>query len=318
MPQRTRRGLTAAVLLFLAAACAAEESPAVFVASLGIPRGGGLDGLSGLELSPDGESFVAVSDRGWFVTGEIGRKNGMPVSVRPGLPAIRMLDDKGRPVAGNREDAEGLAIAPDGQIFVSYEIYHRVRRFSDIRKPAIWLPDLPDRKRLGRNTGFEALAIGPDNALYALPEALTDAAGIPVYRFALPDPVAMRDGRPVYRYRGISWTQPLHLPRRGKMFRPVGADFGPDGRFYLLERAFLPPFGFRSRVRRFDFGPSGFTNETVLLETFVGRHGNLEGLSVWRDDGGAIRLTMISDDNGFAIQRNQIVEYLVASAPGEG
>ena len=41
------------------------------------------------------------------------------------------------------------------------------------------------------------------------------------------------------------------------------------------------------------------------------RHDNLEGLAVWRDDSGAIRLTMISDDNFNLLQRTELVEYAV-------
>jgi hypothetical protein len=48
-----------------------------------------------------------------------------------------------------------------------------------------------------------------------------------------------------------------------------------------------------------------------LLETATGTYDNLEGLAVWRDDAGAIRLTMISDDNFKSFQVTQFVEYRV-------
>ena len=77
------------------------------------------------------------------------------------------------------------------------------------------------------------------------------------------------------------------------------------GRLYLLERDFAG-IGFRSRVRR--FAPDG-TGEEVLLETGIGVHDNLEGISVWRDDLSRIRLTMVSDDNFRFFQRTEFVEY---------
>lgn len=40
-------------------------------------------------------------------------------------------------------------------------------------------------------------------------------------------------------------------------------------------------------------------------------HDNLEGISVWQDPDGRIRLTMISDDNFMVFQRTEIVEYAV-------
>src|SRR5690606_34680041 len=97
---------------------------------------------------------------------------------------------------------------------------------------------------------------------------------------------------PVFRFRNGAWDQPFTLPRRGG-FLPVGADIGPDGRFYLLERELSSIFGFKSRVRRFDLSETGLTGEVTLLETASGTHDNLEGLAVWRDGAGAIRLTMI-------------------------
>ncbi len=39
------------------------------------------------------------------------------------------------------------------------------------------------------------------------------------------------------------------------------------------------------------------TDDETLFDSTTGTYDNLEGLSVWRDAGGAIRLTMISDDN---------------------
>jgi hypothetical protein len=48
-----------------------------------------------------------------------------------------------------------------------------------------------------------------------------------------------------------------------------------------------------------------------VLRTFPGRHGNLEGIAVWSDDKQNIHLTMVSDGNFLAIQRNQIVEYVL-------
>ena len=66
--------------------------------------------------------------------------------------------------------------------------------------------------------------------------------------------------------------------------------------------------GFASRVRVFDH-PEGAGVQ--IFRSQVGRYSNLEGLSVWRDAGGHIRLTMVSDDNYLAVMRTQIVEVRV-------
>lgn len=90
----------------------------------------------------------------------------------------------------------------------------------------------------------------------------------------------------------------------------MGADFGPDGRLYLLESGFNG-LGFRSLVRRFDVDEAGAHNETEFLRSGLGVHDNLERLAVWRDPQGRIRLTMISEDNFRFFQRTEIVEYVV-------
>lgn len=300
MPHRARRRLTGLAFAVLAGAAPALADRADFVASLRLPRQEACSGLSGIEVIDAGTGFLAVSDKGAFVTGSILRKAGKPVAAT-GLQrfAFRPLPGQPRLLYAGR-DAEGLALAPDGSAYVSFERWHRIWRWREIGAAPKAQPDIPGSARFGANTGIEALAFGPDGALYAVPETL-------VARGALP----------VYRNRGSRWDRPFTLARRGG-FRPVGADFGPDGAFYLLERAFVAPFGFRSRIRRFAFSPGGFTDEETLLETSIGRHGNLEGLSVWRDGSGAIRLTMVTDDNGNAFQRNQIVEYRVVSGAAGG
>lgn len=143
-----------------------------------------------------------------------------------------------------------------------------------------------------QNSSLEALAIGPDGALYVLPE---------------------RSGRltrpfPVYRYAGGAWTQPFEIPRRGE-FLMTGADFGPDGRLYLLERHLASIFGFQTRVRSFRVAENRVSDERVELVTSTGTHDNLEGIAVWRDAAGRIRLTMVSDDNFRAFQVTEFVEY---------
>ena len=140
---------------------------------------------------------------------------------------------------------------------------------------------------LQHNSSLEALAIGADGALYTLPER----SGLATRPF------------PVYRLQDSVWDIPFHIPRRGA-FLISGADIGPDGLFYVLERDFVG-VGFRSRVRRFALDG---TDEELILQTGVRTHDNLEGISVWQGASG-LRMTLISDDNFRGFQQTQIVEY---------
>lgn len=276
---------------------ARSEGKAVFVSrtvwSMDDP---GFGGWSGLEVSEDGQTFTAVADRGWITEGRFLRSGaGRIADVRAAPP--RRLDDTDKGFFGREtRDAEGLARSTAGRVFVSFEAVRRIVSYPDAsgHAPEV-LPIYRDFIGMRPNMSLEALAIDEDGALYTLPETSRGHRSISVYRFD--------EG---------GWTTFATLPRSQRHFSQVGADIGPDGRFYLLERRFSPRIGFATRVRRFDIDDNGFSRETVLLETRLGTHDNLEGLAVWRDRAGRIRLTMVSDDNLGRWQDTEFVEYLVA------
>ncbi|PIE14092.1 MAG: hypothetical protein CSA70_02765 [Rhodobacterales bacterium] len=249
-------------------------------------------GFSGLELGPDGRKFIAISDRGTRYDGELQRRDRAITGVKISSQ-LPLSDPKGHPLKGLHTDAEGLALRADGRVFVSFEGFHRVWAYLDADAPGAWLPRHHDFAGLQGNSSLEALAIDKRGWLYTLPER----SGSMIRPF------------PLYRYKSGYWDRDLAIPRRGS-FLPVGADFGPDGLFYLLERDFTG-IGFRSRVRRFRITPTEVREEQELLVTSTTQHDNLEGISVWRDEDGNIRLTMISDDNFRFFQRTEFVEYTV-------
>lgn len=257
----------------------------------------GFGGFSGLELSEDGARFHALSDRGTLWWGDVMRDADGRIAQMQIAGNTRLRDGKGQPLPeGRAADSEGIAIGPDGTIWISFEGHTRVMGYQRPDSPAQRL-EAPDAfRKMQRNSSLEALAITADGTLLTLPER----SG------ALTRPF------PVWRYRNGEWDQPFTLPRRGDWLA-VGADIGPDGRFYLLERIFKGLLGFQSRVRRFDLTPDGFTNEITLIETRPLTHDNLEGIAVWQDQDG-IRITMISDDNFNFLQSTQLVEYRVSEA----
>lgn len=295
MPRRSR--LAVGVLLVLLSGfqgSAEPRPPKGFVGSF-VWRGtdDAFGGFSAIEMSADGASFVALGDKAVFVKAQIRRDAaGRITAVSAGPIRALRSDTTGKPLEGRRADAEGLAITPGGEAFVSFENRTRVARL-DLESGTV--RDIEGHRAfadLPRNGALEALALAEGPILYAVPE---EPPGRDI---------------PVYRWTEGAWDADLTLPRRGR-FLPVAADIGPDGRFYLLERDFRGIGGFASRLRRFDLTRAGLDGEVTLLQTPFALHDNLEGLSVWRDDQGRLRATMISDDNFFFLQQTQIVEYLL-------
>jgi hypothetical protein len=250
-------------------------------------------GFSSIHVNDHGRTFLATSDQGFFLTGQIMRA-GNKITGITGQSLIPIQDTNGHPVKKHQADSEGIAVHPDGRIFVSFEGNHRVWAYRNTFSAAKWLPKHIDFKSLQNNSSLEALAIDHSGRLYTIPER----SGVIDKPF------------PVYRYNGKAWDKHLRIPRSGR-FLVVGADFGPDKKFYLLERNFEFPLGFATRVRRFTLTPSGFQNEETLIETSLGQHDNLEGISVWQDDRNRIRITLISDDNFNFFQHTELIEYVI-------
>lgn len=255
------------------------------------PRFGG---FSGIEVSADGSGFLAITDRGGFTRARLTRDDSGRITAIA-ADSIQLLKGQGtEPLKMFRSDSEGLAVGNDGRVYISLEGVTRVLRYDPIDGSAKNLPIAEGFRHMQMNSSLEALAIDADDVIYTVPE---------------------RSGRedrpfPVFRFRDGVWDSALAIPRSGS-FLPVGADIGPDGRFYLLERQFRGWSGFSSRLRRFHISASGFTNEQTVLETPVGMHDNLESVSIWRDQENRLRATMIADDNFIALQNTEVVEYFL-------
>lgn len=251
-----------------------------------------LGGLSGLELSDDGTGVTILSDQGTWSQGVIERNAAGLITgleLRPFEPLKGKTDV---PLTKGRTDSEGLAIAPDGTAYISFEGVARVLRYARMGGLAENLPSPPAFAALQVNSALEALAIGQDGAIYTLPERSGD-----------------KDKPfPIYRFQNGVWDQDLALPRDGD-FLPTGADFGPDGKLYILEREFHGLMGFASRLRRYKVTNAGLGAAEVMFESPIGFHDNLESVAIWRDGAGHLRATLVADDNFLPFLSSGLVEY---------
>jgi hypothetical protein len=126
-------------------------------------------GFSAVEVLDEGSRFVAVTDRGYWATGEMQREDGRLVGiVMTGIGPL--LGVRGAPLTGRDADAEAIARGPDGAFYLAFEAHHRIRRYPEIGGPAEHVEGHPDFPRLQTNSGLEALAIDAQGTIYAIPE----------------------------------------------------------------------------------------------------------------------------------------------------
>lgn len=189
-----------------------------------------------------------------------------------------------------------------GGFWIGFEGQHRIVRHQELAGRVVEIGGPLPKKTLGRNAGVEGLARARDGALWVLAEKQAP------------------DGRQQgWRIRG-GRAQPFFYDRIGP-FDATGAEIGPDGALYVLERRFNWLRGVGIRVRRFPAAQlrSVATGEAQVLgagETlavFDNRApiDNMEGIAVEERADGRLILTLISDNNFSSFQRTVLLQFLV-------
>lgn len=252
---------------------------------------GGVNDFSGI-ASTDGLSVMLLSDHGFIATGRLQRGYNQQITGFDLRQVSVLTDERGTALTGALHDSEDIAIGADGALYVSFEQHNRVLRYARLGAPGVPLGAHEDFARLRAGRGLEALAVARDGTLYAIPERAARAT----YGF------------PSYRLQRGEWTGSFRLPMDGT-YLPVAADFGPDGLLYVLERDGLGN-SLRSQVRRFGINGRAISSPVVVMRSEAGQFGNLEGLSVYRDWNGRIRLLMVSDDDR-GVGRSEIVDVVL-------
>lgn len=257
-------------------------------------------GLSGLAL--EGERFYAIGDRAIWIEARAARAESGAVTGLSDARIGALKGSSGNPLKGTWIDAESLTRSGSGGFFIGFERRHRITEHRSLDGKAVALVDPPPAKTLGGNAGIEGLARAPDGALWALAEA----AG----------PSGRQQG---WRLRSGA-KQGFGFARIGA-FDTTGADFGPDGALYVLERSFSLFSGVGMRIRRFspeavaavERGASADLGDGEVLLALDTRApiDNMEGLAVERRGDGVLVLTAISDDNFNAIQRTVLLQFVV-------
>src|SRR5262249_45311719 len=88
--------------------------------------------FSAIRVAPDGEHFVSLTDKGWWLTGRIVYESGQPLSIADAMMAP-MLGPDGRTLAARGwYDTESLA-ERNGWLYVGIERVNRIVRFDFAR-----------------------------------------------------------------------------------------------------------------------------------------------------------------------------------------
>jgi hypothetical protein len=244
------------------------------------PRVGGLSGL----VVDEGGQLVAVTDDGHWLTARVRLDGHGRLADLGEARLLPIRDRNGRPLTEKRHaDAEALARAGEGSLFVGFERNHRVARYDAPGAKSNLLPKPQGLAEAPSNKGIESVALLPDGRLFAL----TEGSFAPPYL------------RGWVRVEG-AW-HPVSYRPHGR-FRPSDAAVSPDGRWvYVVERAVTLLAGFMTRIVRLDAAairPGALLEgEEIARLPAAARFDNIEGISAVRGAGRETLLYLISDDN---------------------
>ena len=263
----------------------------------------GFGGMSGFRLDPKGERFIAVTDKGSWITGRIVY-SGREMTGLGDVEAAPLLGPDGRPItARGWYDSELLAL--DGTLaYVGLERVNRILRydlakgFTRARGEEIAVP--PALRKLPNNKGLEALVMVPKNlplagTLIAFSERGLDADGN-IMAFLI-------GGRTPGQF-GL---------RRSQNFDIADAVLLPSGDLMVLERKFSWLSGIAIRIRRIPFksvAPGAVVDGPTIFDADLGYESdNMEGIDAHITPDGDTVLTLVSDDNFSMLQRNLLLQF---------
>ncbi|MDP1909805.1 MAG: esterase-like activity of phytase family protein [Hyphomicrobium sp.] len=260
-------------------------------------------GISAFHLEPDGSHFLAATDNGSWLRGRIAYKDGKPDGIADAEIAP-ILGSNGKPIASRGWfDVESLTEL-GGQFYIGIERVEQIVRL-DFRRDglaargeSIAVP--ADFKTFVKNKSLECLTAAPANSalagnLIVITEQSLDAAGN--HRSFL-----LKDGE-VGRFS----------VKRSDDFDATDCTVLPPGDLLLVERRFSPARGVAMRIRRLPVSAikeGALVDGQILIDADLAYQiDNMEGIAVHRNAQGETVITLVSDDNFSAIQRNLLLQF---------
>jgi hypothetical protein len=263
----------------------------------------GFGGYSALIIDPDGVGFIAGSDRQHYLTGRLERDPNGHITQINDVTYWPVRLGKNSNVTRFQGDLEGLTRMADGRIGMAFENYARIQIMEAPGEIPRSVHKWDVFAGVFGNEVFEAIATLPDGTVLAVFEHdhQRGQGGRQTYMTT-----------PAYHYDGENLTGPSRFPVT-KGYDVSGADLGPDGCLYVLERHYGLLSGFQFQLIRMD--PYDWQAGRTLLYRSKPMHlGNAEGISVWQNKA-TLTATLITDDGFPPTAATRIIELPLRPVP---
>ena len=249
-------------------------------------------GWSGLLVGQKGRRMLAISDKGWWLQGDlIYNQRGDLVGVQDtGILPMRSLE----PSSNFTLDAEAVVQTGEGGLIVAYERQHRLWLYRDVwssPKPISMGKALSD---LPLNSGIEALVLMAPGELLAIAETGTAESNFTAF------------------YKTKSSISRVQYPY-DSYFRPSDAVRLAPNSLLVLERGYNREVGVGARLVLVQLrGPNGnieITSDVVVDFGWPIPLDNFEGLAIVSRPSAPTYIYLLSDDNYSRAQRTLLMMF---------
>lgn len=265
-------------------------------------------GWSGLIMDDNGRRFIAISDAGTWLSGELTYTDGRPAGITDAkISSLRAIG--GKPIGRARDkDAESITLAAGtlekGTALIGFESNHRIGRFpivnGELTAPTGYLNKPAEAPKLSRNASFESIAVLKSgrykDSPIAIAERLTNDNGDHtgwIWVGGQPRPFYLSD------IDGFDITDLAALP---------------DGNVIVLERRFRWTEGVKMRLRLLtgtEIVPGArLEGETLFQANISYEIDNMESVAVHTNSRGETIITLLSDNNfNSFLQRTILLQF---------
>ena len=251
-------------------------------------------GFSGLIIKNEGTEALVVTDKSFFFVLELRRDDNDFLNGYSVIKKGRILSSKGEHLNGRNTDSESIAMDANNNYYISFESNHRIMMHAEVGGKGSFVPKHPLFRKLQVNKGIETLAIDNDNRLIAIPEK----------------PPSGISNIPIFRLQNNKWEIIKYIKIKDS-FLVTDAVVLPQGLLLILERKFSWTQGFKTRFRLISLDKFDNTEPITVFTSTANQFDNLEGMALWKDKKGAVRILTVSDDNFHPLQQSELREFFL-------